>query len=49
MATETSTSGSMLGSRRLLGLMGMDLSGLALLIMIFSAVAIVGLGPCYYR
>ena len=41
--------GGMLGSRRLLGLMGMGLSGLSLLIMIFSAVAIVGLGPCYYR
>ncbi len=39
----------MLGSRRLLGLMGMGLSGLSLLIMIFSAIAIVGLGPCYYH
>jgi hypothetical protein len=43
------TPGGMLGSRRLLGLMGMGLSGLSLLIMIFSAIAIVGLGPCYYR
>ncbi|MFN8467108.1 MAG: hypothetical protein U0X20_16250 [Caldilineaceae bacterium] len=41
--------GGMLGSRRLLGLMGMGLSGLSLLIMIFSAIAITGLGPCYYR
>lgn len=44
-----SAPGGMLGSRRLLGLMGMGLSGLSLLIMIFSAIAIVGLGPCYYR
>lgn len=44
-----SSPGGMLGSRRLLGLMGMGLSGLSLLIMIFSAIAIVGLGPCYYR
>ena len=43
-----SAPGGMLGSRRLLGLMGMGLSGLSLLIMIFSAIAIVGLGPCYY-
>ena len=41
--------GGMLGSRRLLGLMGMGLSGLSLLILIFSAIAIVGLGPCYYH
>lgn len=44
-----SAPGGMLGSRRLLGLMGMGLSGLSLLIMIFSAIAIAGLGPCYYR
>jgi hypothetical protein len=44
-----SAPGGMLGSRRLLGLMGMGLSGFSLLIMIFSAIAIVGLGPCYYR
>ena len=52
LATESesvSAPGGMLGSRRLLGLMGMGLSGLSLLIMVFSAIAIVGLGPCYYR
>jgi hypothetical protein len=46
---QISSPGGMLGSRHLLGLMGMGLSGLSLLIMIFSAIAIVGLGPCYYR
>ena len=48
-APALSAPGGMLGSRRLLGLMGMGLSGLSLLIMIFSAIAIVGLGPCYYH